>query len=132
MALNPFRSVNKVHISSLPLAEYDKLISYPWLHEAILQIRGEHLVVGKDMTAAKLKSQLPFRCAHYFRFQGDKRRQDHIDPESFLFQTSVDIDEAELVETALEMVKLLDESETLGTKNGETIPNPWRGMLLHL
>ncbi|HRM57576.1 MAG TPA: hypothetical protein PLP97_10195 [Prevotella sp.] len=132
MALNPFRSSNKGHISSLPLAEYDKLISYPWLHEAILQIRGEHQVVGKDMTAAKLKSQLPFRCAHYFRFQGDKRRQDHIDQESFLFQTSVDIDEAELVETALEMAKLLDESETLGTKNGETIPNPWKGMLLHL
>ena len=132
MALNPFRSGNKGHISSLPLAEYDKLISYPWLHEAILQIRGEHQVVGKDMTAAKLKSQLPFRCAHYFRFQGDKRRQDHIDQESFLFQTSVDIDEAELVETALEMAKLLDESETLGTKNGETIPNPWKGMLLHL
>ena len=44
----------------------------------------------------------------------------------------MDIDEAELVETALEMAKLLDESETLGTKNGETIPNPWRGMLLHL
>ena len=132
MALNPFRSGNKGHISSLPLAEYDKLISYPWLHEAILQIRGEHQVVGKDMTAAKLKSQLPFRCAHYFRFQGDKCRQDHIDPESFLFQTSVDIDEAELVETALEMAKLLDESETLETKNGETIPNPWRGMLLHL
>lgn len=83
MALNPFRSGNKGHISSLPLAEYDKLISYPWLHEAILQIRGEHQVVGKDMTAAKLKSQLPFRCAHYFRFQGDKRRQDHIDQESF-------------------------------------------------
>ena len=61
MALNPFRSGNKGHISSLPLAEYDKLISYPWLHEAILQIRGEHQVVGKDMTAAKLKSQLPFR-----------------------------------------------------------------------
>lgn len=42
MALNPFRSGDKGHISSLPLAEYDKLISYPWLHEAILQIRGEH------------------------------------------------------------------------------------------
>nr|WP_298560300.1 hypothetical protein [uncultured Prevotella sp.] len=132
MALNPFRSVNKVHISSLPLAEYDKLISYPWLHEAILQIRGEHLVVGKDMTAAKLKAQLPFRCTYYYHFVDDKRRQDHIAPESFLFQTTIDIDDKELVDTALEMAKLLDESETLGTKNGETIPNPWKGMLLHL
>ena len=121
MALNPFRSGNKGHISSLPLAEYDKLISYPWLHEAILQIRGEHKVVGKDMTAAKLKGQLPFRCAHYYRFVDDKRRQDHIDPNAFLFQTSVDIDDANLVGTALEMAKLLDKEE-----------NPWKGMLLHL
>ena len=132
MALNPFRSGNKGHTSSLPLTEYDKLISYPWLHEAILQIRGEHKVVGKDMTAAKLKAQLPFRCTHYYHFVDDKRRQDHIDPESFLFQTTIDIDDKELVDTALEMAKLLDESETLGTKNGETIPNPWKGMLLHL
>ena len=132
MALNPFRSGNKGHTSSLPLTEYDKLISYPWLHEAILQIRGEHKVVGKDMTAAKLKAQLPFRCTHYYHFVDDKRRQDHIAPESFLFQTTIDIDDKELVDTALEMTKLLDESETLGTKNGETIPNPWKGMLLHL
>ena len=132
MALNPFRSGNKGHASSLPLTEYDKLISYPWLHEAILQIRGEHKVVGKDMTAAKLKAQLPFRCTHYYHFVDDKRRQDHIAPESFLFQTTIDIDDKELVDTALEMAKLLDESETLGTKNGETIPNPWKGMLLHL
>ena len=132
MALNPFRSGNKGHISSLPLSEYDKLISYLWLHEAILQIRGEHKVVGKDMTATKLKAQLPFRCTHYYHFVDDKRRQDHIDPESFLFQTTIDIDDKELVDTALEMAKLLDESETLGTKNGETIPNPWKGMLLHL
>lgn len=132
MALNPFRSGNKGHTSSLPLTEYDKLISYPWLHEAILQIRGEHKVVGKDMTAAKLKAQLPFRCTHYYHFVDDKRRQDHIAPESFLFQTTIDIDDKELVDTALEMAKLLDESETLGTKNGETIPNPWKGMLLHL
>lgn len=73
MALNPFRSGNKGHTSSLPLTEYDKLISYPWLHEAILQIRGEHKVVGKDMTAAKLKAQLPFRCTHYYHFVDDKR-----------------------------------------------------------
>ena len=121
MALNPFRSGNKGHISSLPLSEYDKLISYPWLHEAILQIRGEHKVVGKDMTAAKLKGQLPYRSPHYSHFVDDKRRQDHIDPESFLFQTTVDIDDKELVETALGMAKLLD------TQDG-----PWKGMLLHL
>ena len=157
MALNPFRSGNKGHISSLPLAEYDKLISYPWLHEAILQIRGEHKVVGKDMTAAKLKGQLPFRCAHYYHFMDDKRRQDHIDPNAFLFQTSVDIDDANLVGTALEMAELLDKEEYIKKEehinkeehikkeNGATassdgegsngrglVKNPWRGMLLHL
>ena len=134
MALNAFRSGNKGHAGSVPLQEYDKLISYPWLHEAILQIRGEHKVVGKDMTAAKLKSQLPFRCAHYYHFVDDKRRQDHIDPESFLFQTSVDIDDKALVDTALEMAKLLDKEEYIKQGHGseDMVPNPWRGMLLHL
>ena len=155
MALNPFRSGNKGHISSLPLTEYDKLISYPWLHEAILQIRGEHKVVGKDMTAAKLKGQLPYRSPHYSYFVDDKRRQDHIAPESFLFQTTIDIDDKELVETALGMAKLLDTEEYIKMGSGTMVPsddgskamassddegshekglvkNPWRGMLLHL
>ena len=134
MALNPFRSGNKGHVSSLPLTEYDKLISYQWLHEAILQIRGEHKVVGKDMTAAKLKSQLPIRCTHYYYFMDDKRRQDHIDPQSFLFQTTIDIDDKELVGTALEMAKLLDTEEYIKRGNGsdDMVVNPWKGMLLHL
>ena len=134
MALNPFRSGNKGHVSSLPLTEYDKLISYQWLHEAILQIRGEHKVVGKDMTAAKLKSQLPIRCTHYYYFMDDKRRQDHIDPKSFLFQTTIDIDDKELVATALEMAKLLDTEEYIKRGNGsdDMVVNPWKGMLLHL
>ena len=141
MALNAFRSGNKGHATSVPLAEYDKVIGYPWLHEAILQIRGEHKVVGKDMTAAKLKSQLPFRCAHYYQLMCDKRRQANIVPESFLFQTTVDIDDKELVETALEMAKLLDTEEYItkgnsscgeGSNEQGLIKNPWRGMLLHL
>ena len=134
LAMNAFRSGNKGHASTLPLSEYDRLIAYPWLHEAILQIRGEHKVVGKDMTAAKLKSQLPFRCAHYHHFMDDKRRQDHIDPQAFLFQTSVDIDDKELVDTALEMVKLLDKEDFLKvrTENEGEVANPWKGMLLHL
>ena len=134
IAMNAFRSGNKGHASSLPLTEYDKLISYPWLHEAILQIRGEHKVVGKDMTAAKLKAQLPFRCTHYHHFMDDKRRQDHIDPKSFLFQTTVDIDDKELVDTALEMAKLLNTEERIKRGNGseEMVENPWKGMLLHL
>ena len=134
IAMNAFRSGNKGHVSSLPLTEYDKLISYPWLHEAILQIRGEHQVVGKDMTAAKLKAQLPFRCTHYSHFMDDKRRQDHIDPKSFLFQTTIDIDDKELVDTALGMAKLLDTEEYIKQENGseKMTANPWKGMLLHL
>ena len=68
IAMNACRGGNKGSVSSSSLADYDKLISYRWLHDAILQIRGEQKVVGKDMTAAKLKGQLPFRCAHYYRF----------------------------------------------------------------
>ena len=140
IAMNACRGGNKGSVSSSSLADYDKLISYRWLHDAIQQIRGEQKVVGKDMTAAKLKGQLPFRCAHYYRFYGDKRRQDHIDPESFLFQTSVDIDEKELVETAIEMARMLNESETInsvrseesGVRSCKTVENPWRGMLLHM
>ena len=121
IALNAYRGGNKGQVETLPLTEYDKLTAYPWLHDAVLQIRGEQKIVGKGMTAEKLKSQLPFRCAHYYRFIGDKRRQANIDPESFLFQTSVDIDEKELVETALGMARLLNEQEGM-----------WKGMLLHM
>ena len=120
MAMNAVRGGNKGQVSSLPLTEYDKLISYGWLHDAVLQIRGEQKLVGKDMTIDKLKSQLPFRCAHYYRFIGGKRRQANIDPESFLFQTSVDIDESSLVGTAMEMARLLDQE------------GRWKGMLLHM
>lgn len=112
MAMNAFRGGNKGHVCASTLAEYDKLIAYPWLNEAIQQIRG-----GNE----SIKSQLPFRCAHYYRFAGDKRRQANIDPRSFLFQTTVDVDEKDLVETALEMARLIDTAE-----------GPWKGMLLHL
>ena len=132
IAFNAFRGGNKGHVETQPLAEYDKLIGYPWLHDAVLQIRGEQKVVGKGMTAEKLKGQLPFRCAHYYRFIGGKRRQANIDPESFLFQTSVDIDEKDLVETALDMARLLDEAEELSVKGRESVANPWKGMLLHM
>ena len=147
IAFNAFCGGNKGSVSSVPLSEYDKTISYPWLHDAIRKIRGESPILssrslGKDgkMTAgkplegdellkaqSKIKSQLPFRCAHYYQFKDNKRRQANIIPEAFLFQTTIDVDEKDLVETALEMARLLDTEEYIKVKK-----NPWRGMLLHL
>lgn len=53
IAMNPQRGGNKGSASCLPLAEYDKLIAQPWLHDMVEQIRG-----GND----KLKGLMPFRC----------------------------------------------------------------------
>ena len=116
IAFNGFRGGNKGSITSQPLSEYDKTIRYPWVHDAILQIRGEkpiRSINNHDATALakaqqRIKSQLPFRSAHYYQFKDNKRRQANIIPESFLFQTTIDVDEKELVEKALERAKLLE------------------------
>ena len=129
IAFNGFRGGNKGSVCSLPLSEYDKTIRYPWIHEMVLQIRGEKSIRSVDNADGKalakaqqrIKAQLPFRCAHYSHFVDNKRRQDHIEPESFLFQTTVDVDEKELVDKALARAKELDAAE-----------GPWKGMLLHL
>ena len=39
LAMNPQRGGNKGSASCLPLAEYDKLIAQPWLHDMVEQIR---------------------------------------------------------------------------------------------
>ena len=150
IAFNGFRGGNKGSVSSLPLSDYDKTIRYPWIHEMVLQIRGEKSIRSVDASDEKalakaqqrIKGQLPFRCAHYARFVGNKRRQDHIDPESFLFQTTIDVDEKELVDKALERAKYLDTAEYLTAESSEAgssenhssekKPNPWKGALLHL
>ena len=152
MALNAFRGGNKGHIAASPLTEYDKLIGYSWLHNMVEQIRGDKPILGKRLledgktayvplegkelskVQAKKKSELPFRCAHYYHFKENKRRQDHIDPAAFLFQTSVDIDDASLVDAALEMAKHLDKEEYIkpGAGSEKKVANPWKGMLLHL
>ena len=69
----------------------------------------------------KLKSYLPFRCAHYSRFRDDYRDREHIDPESFTWQTCIDIDDPELVEKANEMSDRLDIE----------VGGQWQGMMLH-
>ena len=127
IAFNGFRGGNKGSITSQPLSEYDKTIRYPWVHDAILQIRGEkpiRSINNHDATALakaqqRIKSQLPFRSAHYYQFKDNKRRQANIIPESFLFQTTIDVDEKELVERALERAKLLDFLDFIPDDTGE-------------
>ena len=68
----------------------------------------------------QLKSQLPFRCPHYFSFKDGRRAQANIIPEEFTFQTCVDIDDMSQVEQALSRAYLININE------GE-----WQGMLLH-
>ena len=142
MALNPARKGNMGRInSSQPLAVYDQLIAQPWLKGVIGQIRGEKPIAGVDAQNAQdaskasdekyekalakareeLKKQLPFRAIHYSCFRNNHRSQGDADPESFLFQTTVDVDDAEYVEKALEKARELNCSDTI-----------WKGKLLHL
>ncbi len=142
MALNPARKGNMGRInSSQPLAVYDQLIAQPWLKGVIGQIRGEKPIAGvnaQDVSNAsdeknaqdekalakareELKKQLPFRAIHYSCFRNNHRSQGDADPESFLFQTTVDVDDAEYVEKALEKARELNCSDTI-----------WKGKLLHL
>ena len=130
MALNPARKGNMGRInSSQPLAVYEQLIAQPWLKGVIEQIRGEKPIAGvnaqdeKALAKAReeLKKQLPFRAIHYSCFRNNHRSQGDADPESFLFQTTVDVDDAEYVEKALEKARELNCSDTI-----------WKGMLLHL
>ena len=129
IAFNGFRGGNKGSASCQPLSEYDKTISLPWLHEMVLQIRGEKSIRSVDRAdeakiakaQQRIKGQLPFRCAHYYRFLKNRRAQDNADPTAFLFQTTVDVDEKEYVDQAIERARELNCSDTI-----------WKGMLLHL
>ena len=128
IAYNPYRNGNKGSVSSQPLSVYDKTIAYPWMADLIAAIRG-----GND----ELKKQLPFRCAHYYQFQGNRRSQQNAVPESFLFQTTIDVDDKEYVDKAIEKARELNCQDELGVRSEELgvvkkIPNPWKGMLLHL
>ena len=129
IAFNGFRGGNKGNASCQPLSEYEKTISLPWLHEMVLQIRGEKSIRSVDRTddaqlakaRQRIKGQLPFRCAHYYRFLKNRRSQSNADPTAFLFQTTVDVDDMEYVEQALEKARELNCSNTI-----------WKGKLLHL
>ena len=130
MALNPARRGNMGRLnSSQPLTVYDSLTAQSWLKGVIEQIRGEKPISGVDDgdgTAVKkareaLKKQLPIRAIHYYRFRNNPRSAEDADPESFLFQTTIDVDDMEYVEQALEQARELNCSDSI-----------WKGMLLHL
>ena len=130
MALNPARRGNMGRLnSSQPLTVYDSLTAQNWLKGVIEQIRGEKPITGVgdgDGTAVKkareaLKKQLPIRAIHYYRFRNNHRSAEDADPESFLFQTTVDVDDEEYVEQALEKARELNCSDSI-----------WKGKLLHL
>ena len=130
MALNPARKGNMGRLnSSQPLYVYDTLIAQPWLKGVIAQIRGEKAIPGVDAGDEKavkkakegLKRQLPIRAIHYYRFRNNHRSCEDADPESFLFQTTIDVDDVEYVDAALEKARELNCSNTI-----------WKGKLLHL
>ena len=130
MALNPARRGNMGRLnSSQPLTVYDSLTAQNWLKGVIEQIRGEKPITGVgdgDEKAVKkareaLKKQLPIRAIHYYRFRNNHRSAEDADPESFLFQTTVDVDDEEYVEQALEKARELNCSDSI-----------WKGKLLHL
>ena len=112
IAYNPYKNGNKGSVSSQPLSVYDMTIAYPWMAELVAAIRG-----GND----ELKKQLPFRCAHYYQFLDNRRSQKNAVPESFLFQTTIDVDDKEYVDKAIEKARELNCSDTI-----------WNGALLHL
>ena len=112
IAYNPYKNGNKGSVSSQPLSVYDKTIAYPWMADLVAAIRG-----GND----ELKKQLPFRCAHYYQFRDNRRSQKNAVPESFLFQTTIDVDDKEYVDKAIEKARELNCSDTI-----------WKGALLHL
>ena len=130
MALNPARKGNMGRLSSSqPLYVYDTLIAQPWLKGVIAQIRGEKAIPGVDASDEKavkkaregLKRQLPIRAIHYSKFRNNHRSAEDADPESFLFQTTIDVDDVEYVDAALEKARELNCSNTI-----------WKGKLLHL
>ena len=92
-----------------------------------------------DKQISALKKQLPFRSPHYFHFLDDHRAQKTIDPDAFTFQTTVDIDNPEEVETAVKNALLLngmfdDQQEKLFREKIFSADDIelWKGKVLHV
>ena len=129
VAINPYRKGNKGKVFSYNIDTYDKVIGSEEIKKTIQQIRGELPIDGVDLNDAqavkkaqeRLKSELPFFCPHYGMFKNNVRRQENAMPESFLFQTIIDVDDKEYVERAIEKARELNCSSGI-----------WNGSLLHL
>ena len=129
VAINPYRKGNKGKVFSYDMDTYDKVIESAAVKKMIQQIRGELPIDGVDLNDAqamkkaqeRLKSELPFFCPHYGMFKNNVRRQENAMPESFLFQTIIDVDDKEYVEKAIEKARELNCSSGI-----------WNGSLLHL
>ena len=129
VAINPYRKGNKGKVFSYNIDTYDKVIGSKEIKKMIQQIRGELPIDGVDLNDAqavkkaqeRLKSELPFICPHYGMFKNNVRRQENALPESFLFQTIIDVDDKEYVEKAIEKARELNCSSGI-----------WNGSLLHL
>ena len=129
VAINPYRKGNKGKVFSYNIDTYDKVIESKEIKKMIQQIRGELPIDGVDLNDAqavkkaqeRLKSELPFFCPHYGMFKNNVRRQENAMPESFLFQTIIDVDDKEYVEKAIEKARELNCSSGI-----------WNGSLQHL
>ncbi len=149
IAMNPNRNANMGKISTFLLDYYTELTKQPWLCTLVGQIRDltakqQEVKAGEafkqlDKQISALKKQLPFRSPHYFHFLDDHRAQKTIDPEAFTFQTTVDIDNPEEVETAVKNALLLngmfdDPAEKLFREkifSADEI-ELWKGKVLHV
>ena len=153
IAMNPNRNANMGQIATYLLDYYTELTKQSWLSTLVGQIRdltAQQNLMGEeqkqteaykqlDKQISALKKQLPFRSPHYFHFLDDHRAQKTIDPDAFTFQTTVDIDNPEEVETAVKNALLLngmfdDPAEKLFREkifSADEI-ELWKGKVLHV
>ena len=153
IAMNPNRNANMGQIATYLLDYYTELTKQSWLSTLVGQIRdltAQQNLMGEeqkqteafkqlDKQISALKKQLPFRSPHYFHFLDDHRAQKTIDPNAFTFQTTVDIDNPEEVETAVKNALLLngmfdDPAEKLLREkifSADEI-ELWKGKVLHV
>ena len=119
IALNPRlnKEQTRAFIKECPLQDYDALTREVRLDNLAKRINDSH----EEDEQRRLKGYLPFRCPHYTHFGNNYRDREHIDPESFTWQTCIDIDDPEKVEQANMMSEKLDIE----------IGGQWQGLMLH-
>ena len=119
IALNPrqMKEQTRAFVKECPLQDYDQVSRSPRLKQLEQRING----TTDEEEQRKLKSWLPFRCPHYTQYRDNHRDREHIVPESFTWQTCIDIDDPDMVEKANMMSSALD-----------TVPGgEWEGLMLH-